>query len=179
MLLFPTLFFIFFSAFFIGSVQPNGGHVEFVEGFVDKSSQYKLNEKIAQGYEIVSVTNAGEKVYLGAKFLWTLLKKNNNNDDQQQKNNQIDALGQKIVDQQKIVGTLVEQIKTLDGKLVTLEKRLEKKNQKNNQIDALGQKIVDQQKTVDTLVEQIKILDGKLVTLEQRLEKKDVELMLF
>ncbi|KAL3094710.1 hypothetical protein niasHT_022192 [Heterodera trifolii] len=107
------LLFIFFSALFFGSVQPNGGHVQLVVGTYDDWND--LAAKTAQGYEIVSVVKTGEKSFNKfPEFLWTLVKKNNDND--KKKNNQIATILQKIDEQQKTIDTLVEQIKTLDAK---------------------------------------------------------------
>ncbi|KAL3094702.1 hypothetical protein niasHT_023437 [Heterodera trifolii] len=105
MLLIPILLFIFFSALFFGSVQPNGGDVQLV-------------------YGNVSVLKAKDG-FSGPEFLWTLVKKHNDND--KKNNQQIDALVQKVDKQQKTMDTLVAQIKTFDGKLDTLEKQLRKK----------------------------------------------------
>ncbi|KAL3094814.1 hypothetical protein niasHS_006109 [Heterodera schachtii] len=123
MLLFPILLFIFFSALFFGSVQPNGD-AQLVYGYINSTTRNDLKAKIAQGYEIVSVLKAKDG-FSGPEFLWTLVKKHNDND--KKNNQQIDALVQKVDEQQKTMDTLVAQIKTFDGKLDTLEKQLRKK----------------------------------------------------
>ncbi|KAL3106730.1 hypothetical protein niasHT_019858 [Heterodera trifolii] len=124
MLLIPILLFIFFSALFFGSVQPNGGDVQLVYGDVDSTTRNDLKAVIGRGYEIVSVLKAKDG-FSGPEFLWTLVKKHNDND--KKNNQQIDALVQKVDKQQKTMDTLVAQIKTFDGKLDTLEKQLRKK----------------------------------------------------
>ncbi|KAL3100808.1 hypothetical protein niasHT_021087 [Heterodera trifolii] len=93
LLFFPNLlfFFIFFSALFFGSVEPNNGQVAFVWGNRrETATTHALDEKIAEGYEIVSIVkNDGNYNNL---YLWTLVKKKEDNKN----NNQIDALGQKL-----------------------------------------------------------------------------------
>ncbi|KAL3094838.1 hypothetical protein niasHS_006133 [Heterodera schachtii] len=124
---FPNLLFlfIFFSVLLFGSVEPNNGHVAFVWGRRETATTDVLDEKIAEGYELVSMVEDDGRY--ANRFLWTLVKKNDDNKN----NQQIDALGQKLdtliekidqdrTEQQKTGDTLLEQTKTLNGKLDTL-----------------------------------------------------------
>ncbi|KAL3094809.1 hypothetical protein niasHS_006104 [Heterodera schachtii] len=186
MLLLPILLFVFSTALFVGSVQPNE-EVEFIEGANYYRTKQILKAKIAEGYEIVSSANTGRKDYNSNPelFLWTLVKKDDDdNDDEKKKQNvdlmqKIDTLIEKIDNDKKEqhLDNFVGKVETLGHKFdILIEKIDQDRKEQQKSVDTLVEKInqdrKEQQKTVDTLVKAIS-------SLVEQLDKKSGKLTLW